>query len=388
MPSPIFFSRPSFSLESILRGAQLTVVGINRVLYNPELRRHGFYRKALIALGASVVLQLILWMPLWIVKLVGNLCLYMGLISPPSSPSLDRLVSLIDFVQNNVLNVGYLMIGLTRFLRPDLDDLFLLSLAWVDYTYILKHPEARPPNTQLSGVPAFSYSPSPETSTSFRSSSSPRTSTPRSRSSSASPAPVPAHSYYARLVSYKPLAIPGTRKRTPSDLITRYVKWAALMAALWVASLLPYVGWMAFPLMSCYEMSSIIGAQPETMVPLLLILGHVVPKRWSALFVGTFWGARNLVSELLQPYFRRLPLAEAQRRRWYLARSGILFGFGAGFHLAMKIPFLGIFVYGLAQASSAYLITKVSDPPPSHDQFDRWTETQLLYQYEWGKKNK
>lgn len=334
MPSPIFFSRPSFSLDSIVRGAQLTVVGVNRVLLNPELAKYGFYKKAGIAFLASILLQLILWAPLIIIKWIGLVVLRIRPIG--SHEGLYQLISIIDFVQNNVLNVGHLMIGLTRFLRSDLEDLFLLSLAWVDHTYVQKHPEAT-------------------------------------------------HDYYKRLMTYKPMTIPGSHKKGPSDLIHKYIRWCTTMLALYVASLIPVVGWVVFPLMSCYEMSTLVSTQ--SVLP-LFILGLVVPKKWTALFVGTFWGSRNLVSELLEPYFRRIPLAEAQRKRWYLARSGILFGFGAGFYLLMKIPFMGLFIYGLAQASAAYLITKISDPPPSPDQLERWTESQLLFQFDWGTKNK
>lgn len=30
----------------------------------------------------------------------------------------------------------------------------------------------------------------------------------------------------------------------------------------------------------------------------------------------------------------------------------------------MKIPLLGVLIYGIAEASTAYLITKITDPPP------------------------
>ena len=42
----------------------------------------------------------------------------------------------------------------------------------------------------------------------------------------------------------------------------------------------------------------------------------------------------------------------------------MLFGFALTFTLIVKIPLVGVFAYGIAEASTAYLITKITDPPP------------------------
>lgn len=34
------------------------------------------------------------------------------------------------------------------------------------------------------------------------------------------------------------------------------------------------------------------------------------------------------------------------------------------FFVFLKIPLLGVLIYGIAEASTAYLITKITDPPP------------------------
>lgn len=41
-----------------------------------------------------------------------------------------------------------------------------------------------------------------------------------------------------------------------------------------------------------------------------------------------------------------------------------MFGFGIGFYIFQRIPLLGVLIYGIAEASTAYLITKITDPPP------------------------
>lgn len=53
---------------------------------------------------------------------------------------------------------------------------------------------------------------------------------------------------------------------------------------------------------------------------------------------------------------------------WFRDREGVLFGFGVGFFIFLKIPLLGVLVYGIAEASTAYLITKITDPPPAPGQ--------------------
>jgi len=68
--------------------------------------------------------------------------------------------------------------------------------------------------------------------------------------------------------------------------------------------------------------------------------------------------------ELLEPYFSRIHFSSSQKRHWFHDREGLLFGFGVGFYIFLRIPLLGVLVYGIAEASTAYLITKITDPPP------------------------
>ena len=42
----------------------------------------------------------------------------------------------------------------------------------------------------------------------------------------------------------------------------------------------------------------------------------------------------------------------------------MLYGFAVAFFVILKIPLLGVLIYGIAEASTAYLITKVTEPPP------------------------
>lgn len=66
----------------------------------------------------------------------------------------------------------------------------------------------------------------------------------------------------------------------------------------------------------------------------------------------------------LEPYFSRIQFTKEQKKRWFHDREGLLFGFGIGFYIFLRIPLLGVLIYGIAEASTAYLITKITDPPP------------------------
>lgn len=52
----------------------------------------------------------------------------------------------------------------------------------------------------------------------------------------------------------------------------------------------------------------------------------------------------------------------------------MLFGFGLGFYVFVKIPLVGVLIYGLAEASTAYLITKVTEPPPPPTEAEKFKQ--------------
>jgi len=81
----------------------------------------------------------------------------------------------------------------------------------------------------------------------------------------------------------------------------------------------------------------------------------------------------------LEPYFARIRFTKEQKRRWFRDREGLLFGFGVGFYIFLKIPLLGVLIYGIAEASTAYLITKVTDPPPPPAHSEKFAESQTRW---------
>ncbi len=50
-----------------------------------------------------------------------------------------------------------------------------------------------------------------------------------------------------------------------------------------------------------------------------------------------------------------------------------------GFYIFLKIPLLGVLIYGIAEASTAFLITKITDPPPPPAKSERFAESQVRW---------
>ena len=69
----------------------------------------------------------------------------------------------------------------------------------------------------------------------------------------------------------------------------------------------------------------------------------------------------------------------AQKRKFFRDREGVLFGFGVGFFMFLKIPLLGVLIYGIAEASTAYLITKITDAPPPPEKSEGFAASQVRW---------
>lgn len=81
----------------------------------------------------------------------------------------------------------------------------------------------------------------------------------------------------------------------------------------------------------------------------------------------------------LEPYFARVRYNKEQKKLWFKDRAGVLFGFGLGFYIFVKIPLVGVLIYGLAEASTAYLITKITEPPLPPNEAEKFKEDSLRW---------
>ena len=80
------------------------------------------------------------------------------------------------------------------------------------------------------------------------------------------------------------------------------------------------------------------------------------------------------------PYFSRVRFSPEQKRAWFRDREGVLFGFCVAFYAFLKIPILGVLIYGIAEASTAFLITKITDPPPPPAEAKAFIDGQVHWQ--------
>ena len=234
----------------------------------------------------------------------------------------DTLVTGLTFIEEHVLQAPLFLMTLMRHITPTLDDLFMTSLRWVDHTNALKHQHDAP-----------------------------------------APGAHPRALYYPALRLYRP-----TDGRTHSSsaaesatlLLLRYARRAALSLAVYAASYLPYAGRLVLPAASFFTFRSAVGLGPASVV--FATAGLVLPRRYLVVFLQSYFASRGLVRELLEPYFARIRFSKEEKRKWFRAREGLLFGFGVGFYLLLRVPLLGVLIYGVAEAVGSLSLSPSHSP--------------------------
>lgn len=297
----------NFDPNAILRGAQLTLVGAFRALQNPKLFESRHYRHAALAVAVGIAIRIVVAAPVFLIKLFLAV---VGLAVDVSGA--ERMLLMLQFAEETVLQVPFFLMQLMRYLTPTLDEMFMKSLDWVDYTYTAKHADDDPATLR-----ALYY---------------PNLSTYRASSSSSS----------------------SSKGKNPITLfLIRYFRRAGISLLIYALSFAPVVGPFVLPAASFYSFNAAVGTGPAAVV---FGIGFFLPRRWSVMFLQGYFASRTLMRELLQPYFSRIKLSSDQRRKWFHEREGLLFGFGVGFYLLIKVPLLGVLIYGIAEASTAVCI--------------------------------
>ncbi|KAL9603715.1 MAG: hypothetical protein Q9219_001034 [cf. Caloplaca sp. 3 TL-2023] len=172
----------------------------------------------------------------------------------------------------------------------------------------------------------------------------------------------------------------------------RYGRRAAISLSIYMLSYLPVIGRLVLPAASFYTFNNAVGPLPATII---FGSGIFLPRRYLVIFLQSYFSSRSLMRELvriynlelnlsslpvqLEPYFSRIRFSKEQKRSWFRNREGILFGFGVGFYIFLKIPLLGVLIYGIAEASTAFLITKITDPPPPPAYSEGFAENQVRW---------
>ncbi|PGG95642.1 hypothetical protein AJ79_09933 [Helicocarpus griseus UAMH5409] len=322
-----------FEPNAIIRGAQLTLVGAHRALQNPSLFKSEHYRQAALAVCGGIAIRLIISIPIVAVKFV--IWLLSWLVDLEAARWDDIILSRLDFISTHVLQVPFLLMTIMGYVTPTLDDTFMQSLRWVDSTYIQKHKSDNP-----EGLRAMYY--------------------PNLRM----------YSTKGEGQSFSDLA------SASKAFVMRHGRRTVISLTVYLLSLLPYVGRFVLPAASFYTFNEAVGP-----LPALAIFGSglVLPKRYLVMFLQSYFSSRSLMRELLEPYFSRVKFTKEQKRRWFHDREGVLFGFALGFYTMIKIPLVGVLLYGIAEASTAYLITKITDPPPPPAYSEEFAESQVRW---------
>lgn len=182
------------------------------------------------------------------------------------------------------------------------------SLRWVDQTYMQKHKHDRDPS-QLRAM------------------------------------------YYPQLRMYTRTADGSTHTSSTAEAVTQFVyrfaRKGLISLAVFAASYLPYVGRLVLPAASFWTFKSAVGLGPAS---LIFGTGVLLPRRYLVIFLQSYFASRSLVRELLEPYFARVRFTKEEKRKWFRSREGLLFGFGIGFYVLLRVPLLGVLIYGIAEA--------------------------------------
>ncbi|KAJ5994198.1 hypothetical protein N7451_009922 [Penicillium sp. IBT 35674x] len=323
----------NFEPNAVIRGFQLTVVGTVRALKNPDLFKHEHFRQAAIAVAVGIVIQLIIQIPIISLKFI--LYIISWIIDLERATWDDDLLKGLEFLSKSVLQVPFLLMTLMGHLTPTLDEIFMQSIHWVDATYAQKH-KSEDPNTLRD-------------------------------------------MYYPNLEMFP--AQGGPRQSRPKMEVfmifaNRYGKKIGLGLAVYFLSMVPIVGRFVMPAASFYTFKSHVGTAPAVVI---FGAGLVLPKTYIIQFLHTYFASRSLMRELLEPYFRRIKFTPEQKSRWFRDREGVLFGFSFAFTVVLKTPFIGVVMYGVAEASTAYLVTKITDPPPPPAESEGFAESQVTW---------
>jgi hypothetical protein len=209
------------------------------------------------------------------------------------------------------------------------------SLQWVDMTYVQKHKDDKP--SELRDM------------------------------------------YYPNLKTYRPTDGSTHSESTAqavSMFLYRFLRKGAISLAVFSLSYVPVIGRFVLPAASFYTFNQAVGLGPAS---LIFGTGIFLPRRYLVIFLQTYFSSRSLTRELLEPYFARVHFTKEQKKNWFRSRGGVLFGFGLGFYVLVKIPLIGVLVYGIAEASTAYLITKITDPPPRSEHMKEFAASQQTW---------
>ncbi|KAI8087594.1 uncharacterized protein B0P05DRAFT_505775 [Gilbertella persicaria] len=291
-----------WTLIGLKKGAFYAVEGIAIVLQNPNIRKQRFLK---IFIYLSVVSFILFGLTNVLIAIPIHIVKgILWLTTDKADRAENALESANQFIREVVAYVPLLALLFMQYVYPKpLDDLFMESLRYVD----AKNPQ-RPPYASVLAQQKFKK-----------------------------------HFW-----------------RDMRDYLFRTWKKLRIGLVLLVLSTLPWVGRFVFPAAGAYTSYRALG---KTQAVAVGICFFFLPQWATMKLVRALIGMRSLMRELLAPYFIRMKMSHKEKLRWFSGRKDVLFGFSAIAYLIIRLPFVGIVAYGIAQAASAYMLTVVTDPP-------------------------
>ena len=221
----------------------------------------------------------------------------------------EDLFTTIIFLEDHVLALPYVITDLIRRLRPQAtDNLFMLSLDWVDHCYIQKH----------------NYNASKDENHVL---------------------------YYPTLALYD-----AKYDKSLPKVLEKLVFRLIAPALIYLLSTLPVVGRLILPLVSFYSLHVSLGLLPAVAI---FIVGATLPRSYFVVALQAYFTSRRLLNSALEPWFTRIKFSREAKRAWFRERESVLMGFALPFYVLLRLPVIGPIAFGLASASAAFLITKV-----------------------------
>lgn len=328
MPSPIFLLNPptGFGFLALFRGVQLAILGLSQGLLSTQVKAHFAVSSLIPQIGTSVLLQVLVWSPIWAVRALR------ALLQQVWGQPLAWANIVVDLVYHLQINVLYA-------------EVFVLTAFWRNKQ-----------QTDTVFVDTINHSLA-QSASEYRS----LTELPLVQHGSINDPEAPLD------------------KLTTLKLFWRYYKRHASRMAIALAALAAHALGSQVLMLSLffYQFNGRLGV-PRTFTGLcvLLLLPQVVAMHTIALAQASLVFAE----EVLGPYFARVDMTSRERSQWMKSREGILMGFGVCLVLGSRnIACTHVASYLLALVSAAYLITQVSDPPPPANKVMSWIPTQLVW---------
>ncbi|KAG0320462.1 hypothetical protein BGZ99_004494 [Dissophora globulifera] len=335
-PATTYKLRSPIQPKEFIKGVRLALEGCFIALTNPNFKNGHLYRTLfrllLFTLVAHLVTQILFFLPL---AVIGSVLRVAGHAADSDTSESQRGLEIFSNKAHELMSsIPLLGLLFLRYMYPQpLDDIFVDALQYSDYLLAQEHDHAK---------------------------------LEQARNPTAVDPALPSIYVMDHRGPFTPALLSYPYKVQTWQEMWRYMrrtwkrlKWALLFLVLsWV----PVIGRFAFPVASFLSTIQSIGSKPLAVV--FAIASFMLPRSISIYFLKGFFGCRALTRELLDPYFIRIGINHYQKRKWFNYRKSVLLGFGVVFYVGCSIPIIGVAVYGLAQASSAFVLQSLADPPP------------------------